>query len=197
MTTSPEASGGVDDDPMERTVEALLRDLAAEPDDDVWATYDQTLVDVAERDPAVLAGAALRALDGDPPLRAAAAHALGRAAEFAESELVNQIERTLLRLAETETERSVMTALAGAIGFVWNRSDDETFAVQLHHAAGQNVILRLAAAKSLALSTPVPLPALLVPTLRQLADDEDAEIRRWGEHGLSYEHGWPHEDEPK
>jgi hypothetical protein len=177
---------------MERAVEGLLRDLAAASGDDAWATCDETLVGVAEGDPAVLAGAALRAMDGDPPLRAAGAHALGRAAEFAESELVDQIERTLLGLAETETERSVMTALAGAIVFVWNRSDDEAFVVQVRHAVDRNVVLRLAAAKSLALSTPVPLPAHLVPTLRQLTDDEDEEIRKWAEHGLAYEQGWPH-----
>jgi hypothetical protein len=86
-----------------------------------------------------------------------------------------------------------MTALAGAIGLAWNRSADGTFAVQLRYATNEHMTLRLAAAKSLALSTPVPLPAFLIPTLRHLADDKDAEIRTWGQHGLSYEHGWPHE----
>jgi hypothetical protein len=195
MTTSPDASRGADDEWMERTVEVLLRDLAVAPDDDAWATYDLILVELAQRDPAVLARVALRDLDGDPPLREAGAHALGRAAEFAEPDLINQIGRTLLNVAESESERSVMNALAGAIGFVWNRSDDETFAVQRRHAAGENVTLRLAAAKHLALATPVPLPGHLIPTLRQLANDEDAEIRSWAEHGLSYEHGWPHEQD--
>ncbi|MDQ1501669.1 MAG: hypothetical protein QOI86_5009, partial [Actinomycetota bacterium] len=144
------------------------------------------------RGPDVLVGVAKGLLDGDPPLRGAAAHALGRAAEFAEPHLLAEIERLLIDLAKTETERFVMNALAGALHFAWNRSDDETFAVELRHANDQNVTLRLAAAKSLALSTPVPLPAFLTPTLRELADDEDTEIRSWAEHGLSYEHGWPH-----
>ena len=192
MVTSPESG----DRREEQRVEALLRDLAAAPNDDAWAVYDRTLVDLAEQDPYALAGVAMRTLDGDPPLRAAAAHALGRAAEFGEPDLIDQINRALLNLAETETERSVMNALAGAIGFVWNRSDDETFAVQRGHAVAANFTLRLAAAQHLALATPVPLPAHLVSTLRQLADDEDAEIRTWAVHGLSYEHGWPHEQEP-
>ena len=86
-----------------------------------------------------------------------------------------------------------MTELAGALNRVWARSDDETFAEQCQYAESDNLTLRLAAAKHLALGTPVPLPALLTPTLHRLADDEDAEVRRWAEHGRSYEHGWPHD----
>jgi hypothetical protein len=196
MARSPgPESAQSDDGAAERTVDALLEKFASDnQDDDAWAEHDGTLIRLAERDPDLLARVAAREMERDPAMRAAAAHALGRAAEFADEILLDRIEKLLLARAQTEVERSVMTELAGAIKFVWNRSDDETFAVEYRYASEGNVTLRLAAAMSLALATPVPLPALLVPTLRRLADDEDAAIRTWAEHGLSYETGRPQDE---
>ena len=69
---------------------------------------------------------------------------------------------------------------------VWGRSDDETFAVEQRHATDDSPVLRLAAAMSLALSTPEPLPGFLVPTVRRLSVDAEPAVRLWAEHALFY-----------
>ena len=185
---------GPGDDEQEGAVEGVLERLtASSQDDDAWAEHADRLCRLAEEDPAVVAQVADKVIRRGAPMRPAGVHALGRAAEFADEPLLNRIEQLLLALSRTEVDRGVVGELAGALNRVWARSDDETFVVQCEHAGSDNLALRLAAAKHLALATPVPLPGFLTPTLRRLADDNDSEVRRWAEHGLSYEHGWPHE----
>lgn len=117
-------------------------------------------------------------------LRVAAAYGLGRAAEAAEPDLVAQIEAALVEQAAVVHEDALMDATA--LLHAWGRSDDETFATEQRHATDPSPTLRLAAAKSLALSTPEPLPGFLIPTVRNLSTDAEPAVRLWAEHALAY-----------
>lgn len=79
-----------------------------------------------------------------------------------------------------------MDAIATALLHVWGRSEDEGFAPERRHARSPSATLRLASAMSLALSTPEPLPAVLVPTVRELSVDPEPAVRFWAEDALSY-----------
>lgn len=105
---------------------------------------------------------------------------------MAEPDLVAQIEATLVERAAFLHDDLLMDAVATALLHVWGRSDDETFAVEQRHATDDSPVLRLAAAMSLALSTPEPLPGFLVPTVRRLSVDAEPAVRSWAEHALSY-----------
>lgn len=166
---------------------AVLRLQTPEMDDEVMVTLDRELVRLAQASPGRLAHVAAQALSGDDGLlRVAAAFALGRAAEIAEPDLMAEIEAILIERAAFVQDDLLMDAVATALLHVWGRSDDETFAIEQRHATDDSPALRLAAAKSLALSTPEPLPGFLVPTVRRLSADAVPAVRSWAEHALSY-----------
>ena len=174
-------------EPADAEIVAVLRLQTPEVDDEAMATLDRELIRLSRASPGRLAHVAAQALSGeDGLLRVAAAFALGRAAEMAEPDLVAQIEATLVERAATLVERAasvhddlLMDAVATALLHVWGRSDDETFEVEQRHATDDSPVLRLAAAMSLALSTPEPLPDFLVPTVRRLSVDAEPAVRSW------------------
>ena len=179
----PGTGGG----PEEAEIVAVLRLQEPEMDDEAMATLDRELIRLAQGGPGKLARAAIRALSGsDAELRVAAAYALGRAAEAAEPDLVAQIEAGLVDQAAVVHDDALMDAMATALLHVWSRSDDETFAIEQRHATDASPALRLAAAKSLALSTPEPLPDYLIPTVRGLSTDAEPAVRSWAEHALAF-----------
>lgn len=174
-------------EPDDAEIVAVLRLQEPEMDDEAMATLDRELIRLAKSSPGKLAHVAAQALSGtDGLLRVAAAFALGRAAEMAEPDLVAEIEATLVERAAVVRDDLLMDAVATALLHVWGRSDDETFAIEQRHATDSSPTLRLAAAMSLALSTPEPLPGFLVPTVRRLCVDGEPAVRSWAEHALSY-----------
>lgn len=176
-----------DAEPDDAEMLAVLRLQTREMDDEAMATLDRELIRLALANPHTLARVAADSLSGsDPLLRVAAAYALGRAAEAAKPDLVAQIRATLVDQAAIAHDEALVDAMATALLHVWGRSDDETFATERRHATNPSCTLRLAAAKSLALSTPEPLPAFLVPIVRELSVDADPAVRSWAEHALSY-----------
>ena len=180
-------SAGAVAEPGDAEIVAVLGLQTLDMDDEAMATLDRELIRLAQASPGRLAHVAAHALSGeDGLLRVAAAFALGRAAEMAEPDLVAQIEATLVERAAFAHDELLINAVATALLHVWGRSDDETFAVEQRLATDDSPALRLAAAKSLALSTPEPLPGFLVPTVRRLSADAVPAVRSWAEHALSY-----------
>lgn len=180
-------SPGSGAEPQDAEILAVLRLQTSEMDDEAMATLDRELIRVARAGPGKLARVASALLSGgNALLQIAAAYALGRAAEEADPDLVAQIETTLVDHAAAVRDEALMDAVATALLHVWSRSDDETFAVEQRHATAPSPTLRLAAAKSLALSTPEPLPGFLIATVRELSADAEPAVRSWAEHALSY-----------
>ncbi len=154
--------------------------------DEAMATFDRELVRLALSRPHTLAQVAAENLSGgDAMLRVAAAYALGRAAEATDPPLVAQIEAALVEQAAIMHDDVLMDAIATALLHVWGRDDDETFATERRYASDPNPALRLAAAKSLALSTPEPLPDFLISTVHQLKADPEPAVRLWAKEALS------------
>lgn len=171
--------------PGDDEVLASLRRANSGDGDEAALQLDAELIGIAQSAPSALARVATQTLStGDAQLRMTAIYALGRAAEAGDPSLVAQIERTLVGRAELDhaLERK---ALATALLHVWSRDDDDTFTVERRSARHRSVALRMAAAMSLALSTPEPLPGFLVPELRELATDAHAEVRFWAKQALS------------
>lgn len=104
--------------------------------------------------------------------------------------MLDEIVETLLAQAAIEATRPVMEVLSIALCFAWGRRSDQTFTTEQQYAVSENVTLRLAAARALALHTEVPIPSFLLPTVEALAQDPDPEVRWWGQDALSYRHGW-------
>ena len=151
------------------------------------AAFDDELIRLARAAPHKVTRVATEALStADVQLRIAAALALGRCAEAVEPDLVDQIEATLVENAAVGHDDLLRDAFATALLHVWGRSDDQTFSAEQRHASSPSATLRLAAAKSLALHTPEPLPGFLVRTVRNLSLDTEPAVRSWAEHTLSY-----------
>ena len=171
--------------PSEEDVRAVFR-LAPERDEDEdrLARFDTELTQMAQMAPRVVAAAAGRALGGnDRQLQVAAIYAFGRAAEAADDELRAEIERILVGRGDLDRERE-REAVATALLHVWGVDDDDTFTVERRYARSSSAALRMAAAMSLALSTPVPLPGFLLSTMRGLAADPQPEVRSWANFAL-------------
>jgi hypothetical protein len=180
--------GDVDEPVTPEDVLTVLRLYAGENDEEQIARFDNELIRLADRDREQMAATASEALGGarGSRLRGAAIYALGRAAEGADVRLVDHIEATILRHARGHEEAVEAEAVATALLHVWSQKDDATFARELRFATDSRPSLRLAAAKSLALATDVPMPEALVTTVRQLADDPDPSVQAWGRIALSY-----------
>lgn len=174
-------------EPDDSEIIAVLRLWTDEMDDIALAAFDREVIRLASVVSPRLAVVATEALAGsDPRLRVAAAFALGRCSELAELGLVANIETTLIENAAVRNDDVLMDAIATALLHVWGRSDDEGFATERRYARSPSATLRLASAMSLALSTPEPLPASLVPTVRELSVDPESAVRFWAEDALAY-----------
>jgi len=172
-------------EPDDAEIVAVLGLQTHEMDDEAMAALDRELIRLALSNPQKLARVAAENLSGTDALRrVAAAFALGRAAEAAEPDLVALIEATLVREGAVAHD-DLRYAIATALLHVWGRNDDETSAAERRYATDPSPTLRLAAAMSLALSTPEPLPSFLVPMVRKLRVDAEPAVQSWAEHALS------------
>lgn len=174
-------------DPDDSEIIAVLRQRTNEVDDIALAAFDNDVIRLARVAAPRLALVATEALSmSDAQLRVAAAFALGRCSEVCEPALLARIETTLMDNAVVRGDDVLMDAIATALFKVWDRSDDEGFATERRFAKSPIATLRLASAMSLALGTPEPLPAFLVPTVRELSVDPEPAVRYWAEDALSY-----------
>lgn len=176
----------------DQAISDLLSSFDWSDDEGAVAAFHKALIRHAQRAPELLAAVATRAAHGDDAFfTAAAAYALGRAAEVIEERKLPEIERTLVGLARDCNDRHVVEATATALGHLWSRADDDDFVVPLGYVRDAAAALRLAAVQYLALASSVPLPAKLIPVLQRALDDEDEAVTHWAEFGLAYVDGWP------
>jgi hypothetical protein len=167
----------------EAEVKAVLHSFG---EDEVIAdAFHSKIVALAFDDPHLVFRLGAKLLGSEEaPLRAAAAHAIGRAAEAGDESLARIAEKTVIEQLKNETSGAAVEALAIGLLHVWGRLDDPKFTRQLAFARESNPSLRIAAAQSLALSAPTPLPAFLESILKLLSQDSDPEVQRWAQVGL-------------
>lgn len=169
-------------DPERIRISALICSLAGDDKLSIVA-FDSRVAVLAEANAPLVASVALEFLSSDRVLsRSAASLALGRAAEFGGTLLSEELGDLLLVQLGTEADNGVVENIATALLHVWGRQD--THDIELRLASNPDPRYRIAAAKSLSLSSASPMASEIAGALRRLAGDEDARVRYWAQLGL-------------
>lgn len=105
--------------------------------------------------------------------------ALGRVVEFARDDEVPSLASAIRDAIENERDSEVAMSMSSALVHAWARLDQAGYDEELSAASSANVGVRLAAAKSLALTTASPRSAEVTRVIELLLLDPEPAVAEW------------------